>query len=407
MFFCKHCGNEIYLLDNAPKHLCFLEKSIYLENNNILYATEDDKDLHCVDDSNSSATKEYTTEDDKDLHCVDDSNSSATKEYTTEDDKDLICVDDSSAINNSSTMREESLSTSNCSTTKQHALWTRNAILALLALYEAKVNMLDNPKKRGKIWQEIANDLLEIYGIEMTSDQVRWKMNALLKKYKEVIDNFSKSGRGNIEFEWFQPMDDIFGKNKDTTNQNYTVSSKVYSKIDKASTSQPSEKKRLLESSCLPSTTQHLEKKSLQSSSKSHKKTTADPLSLSVNETDINPKQKKHSSCGTASKIAKTKIELEKQWLDHLTMKRERDRIKDEKNATFMENKKELIKLKKKQLAFKEQELQQRREIAENKLKEKKTLYAEILEVEKQKYKVLKRYLDNKENVQNVSSESD
>lgn len=98
---------------------------------------------------------------------------------------------------------------------------------------------------------------------------------------------------------------------------------------------------------------------------------------------------------------------MEKQWLDHLTMKRERDRIKDEKNATFMENKKELIKLKRKQLAFKEQELQQRREIAENKLKEKKILYAEILEVEKQKYKMLKKYLDNKENVQNVSSESD
>lgn len=95
---------------------------------------------------------------------------------------------------------------------------------------------------------------------------------------------------------------------------------------------------------------------------------------------------------------------MEKQWLDHLTMKRERDRIKDEKNATFMKNKKELIKLKRKQLAFKEQELQQRREIAENKLKEKKILYAEILEVEKQKYKILKKYLDNKEN---VSSESD
>lgn len=88
-------------------------------------------------------------------------------------------------------------------------------------------------------------------------------------------------------------------------------------------------------------------------------------------------------------------------------MKRERDRIKDEKNATFMKNKKELIKLKRKQLAFKEQELQQRREIAENKLKEKKILYAEILEVEKQKYKMVKKYLDNKENVQNVSSESD
>lgn len=47
------------------------------------------------------------------------------------------------------------------------ALWTRSAILALLALYETKINMLDNPKRRGKIWQEISNDLLEHYGIEV------------------------------------------------------------------------------------------------------------------------------------------------------------------------------------------------------------------------------------------------
>jgi len=48
----------------------------------------------------------------------------------------------------------------------------------------------------------------------MSGDQVRWKINALLKKYKEVVDNFSKSGRGNIEFEYFELMDDIFGKKK-------------------------------------------------------------------------------------------------------------------------------------------------------------------------------------------------
>lgn len=42
MFFCKHCGNKIYSLEDTPKHLCFLKKSIYLENN-ILFATDDDK----------------------------------------------------------------------------------------------------------------------------------------------------------------------------------------------------------------------------------------------------------------------------------------------------------------------------------------------------------------------------
>lgn len=119
----------------------------------------------------------------------------------------------------------------------------------------------------------------------MTSDQVRWKINALLKKYKEVIDNFSKSGRGNIEFEWFQTMDDIFGKKSDVANQNYAVSSKVNSKKDKAY-SQSSNKKRSFESSCLPSSS-HLEKESYESSNKSPKKNTAN---LPFNETDINSK---------------------------------------------------------------------------------------------------------------------
>lgn len=182
----------------------------------------------------------------------------------------------------------------------------------------------------------------------MTSDQVRWKINALLKKYKEVIDNFSKSGRGNIEFEWFQTMDDIFGKKSDVANQNYAVSSKVNSKKNKAY-SQSSNKKRSFESLCLPSSS-HLEKESYESSNKSPKKNTAN---LPFNETDINSKEKKRLACGATSKIARTKIELEKQWLQHLTIKQERDRIKDEKNATFMENKKKLIKLKKNNLHLK------------------------------------------------------
>jgi len=37
----------------------------------------------------------------------------------------------------------------------------------LLALYEAKINMLDNPKTRSKIWLEIATGLEE-YGIQVS-----------------------------------------------------------------------------------------------------------------------------------------------------------------------------------------------------------------------------------------------
>jgi len=36
-----------------------------------------------------------------------------------------------------------------------NAIWTWNAILALLALYEAKINMLDNPKEEEKFGKKL------------------------------------------------------------------------------------------------------------------------------------------------------------------------------------------------------------------------------------------------------------
>ncbi|XP_011641614.1 uncharacterized protein LOC105430010 [Pogonomyrmex barbatus] len=48
---------------------------------------------------------------------------------------------------------------------------------------------------------------------EMSSQQVRWKMNALTKRYKECIDSNNKTGRGAVEFQWFDQLDEIFGKN--------------------------------------------------------------------------------------------------------------------------------------------------------------------------------------------------
>lgn len=179
----------------------------------------------------------------------------------------------------------------------------------------------------------------------MTSDQVRWKMNALLKKYKQIVDNYSKSGRGNIEFEWFQQMDDILRKRKDSANPNYTVSSNTLSTdTEKPSTFKQFGKKRFSESSH-SSTNKPFEKEgSNESSDKSQNSTN---VSISVNATGNNLKQKNRPTHGTGSKIAKTKIELEKQWLERLAVKKERDRIKGEKYSTLIESKKEAVKLKK------------------------------------------------------------
>jgi len=65
--------------------------------------------------------------------------------------------------------------------------------------------------------------------LQMSSQQVRWKMNALTKRYKECVDSNNKNGRGAVQFEWFDQLDEIFGNNKNNAEPAYTVSSKLCS----------------------------------------------------------------------------------------------------------------------------------------------------------------------------------
>ena len=45
-----------------------------------------------------------------------------------------------------------------------------------------------------------------------TADQTRCKFNALLKKYKECVDNNSKSGKSPMTFTYFNEIQEMFGK---------------------------------------------------------------------------------------------------------------------------------------------------------------------------------------------------
>ncbi|KAM3963415.1 LOW QUALITY PROTEIN: uncharacterized protein ACR2FA_002351 [Aphomia sociella] len=90
---------------------------------------------------------------------------------------------------------------------KQTIIWTKNATCMLLNLYETKINMLDNPKKKSKMWTSIAEELKSM-NVEVTPDQVRWKINALTKKYKDCIDN----GQGTSTFKYFNEMHQILGR---------------------------------------------------------------------------------------------------------------------------------------------------------------------------------------------------
>lgn len=97
---------------------------------------------------------------------------------------------------------------------KHSAVWTSNATSVLLKLYESNLNMLETPKKKRRIWLAISENLRD-YNIEMTPDQVRWKINALTKKYKKCIDN-----ECHEKFKYFKEMDDIYSR--------YNVDSDAY-----------------------------------------------------------------------------------------------------------------------------------------------------------------------------------
>lgn len=60
----------------------------------------------------------------------------------------------------------------------------------------------------------------------MSSDQVRWRMNYLMKKYKECVDNNLKSGRSTMHFEFFNEMENIFGCKKAAV-ATYSISSNL------------------------------------------------------------------------------------------------------------------------------------------------------------------------------------
>jgi len=227
----------------------------------------------------------------------------------------------------------------------------------------------------------------------MSIDQVRWKINALTKKYKECVDNNSKSGRNLMTFEWFDQMDEIFGKQTNAIAA-HTMSSGFPHITSNSSTSSAQKFNSTLTSASKSSTSK---------SSTTTITVSNDPTILLENCSNKNMQiststssktgKRKRELHGSGSNIARAKIALENQWVEYLNMKTERDKLNDEKHATIVEQKKEALKLKKKHFALKEKEIEQRKDYFIAKLKEKENRNAQQIEIEKEKCKLLKKFL--------------
>lgn len=213
----------------------------------------------------------------------------------------------------------------------------------------------------------------------MSCDQVRWKFNTLMKKYKECIDNNSASGRGAMNFEFYDQMEEIFGR------QSNAVGTCVRSSTLPSNNSDTSTSKQQRVS---------------QSDSKLSTSTSAniDSFDLNVNSS----KKRKRPQHGSGSNKAKANVELQKQWSLYLHNKENRDSLRDEKLAKLEESKREMVKLKKRQVALREKELECRKEIATKKRIERANRHTEIMEMERQKCELLTKLI-SKKNVRDTS----
>lgn len=84
---------------------------------------------------------------------------------------------------------------------------------------------------------------------------------------------------------------------------------------------------------------------------------------------------------------------MENEWLAYLKTKDEQNKINNEKYADALEQKKEMIKLKKKHLVLKEKEIDQQKEYFIAKLKGKENRHAEKITIEREKCKLLQKLL--------------
>ncbi|XP_075970073.1 uncharacterized protein LOC142972669 [Anticarsia gemmatalis] len=114
--------------------------------------------------------------------------------------------------------------TNDCSE-KHCAVWNARATSTLLKLYENKLEMIETPKKKTRIWIAISESLRD-YNIDMTPDQIRWKINALTKKFKQCLNS------GHHEnFKYFKAMENIYSQYNIDSDSN-TVTELLQKKKD-------------------------------------------------------------------------------------------------------------------------------------------------------------------------------
>lgn len=215
--------------------------------------------------------------------------------------------------------------------------------------------------------------------LQVTADQAKWKFNRLNSKYKECIDNNSKSGRAHMTFEYYEQFEQIFQKEKNVSTPR-TISSSMFA------TNEKKRKHEVTES---------------QNINKDQK------LKLDATSSGKNPPPKDLSPKNKTRPIAclgnKSKNQQRFQNLEILQHIQENQKSRDEKMTKYLKMKEKEMELKKRVIDVRGIETQVKRDVASEKLKFNEKKHKDWLNVENSKCELLKKLLKN----QNDSEESD
>ncbi|XP_046408923.1 uncharacterized protein LOC124173525 [Ischnura elegans] len=262
----------------------------------------------------------------------------------------------------------------NISTDGEKIQWTRAATFALLDAYVKRNIECDRSKKNKTFWQHIAQDVRISSDIEyaLTGDQVRWKFSALKKSYHRTKDHNRVSGNDPRRLDEFEErMAEILGDRTTGGGDSFTFSSPMpNSGFSLNPTGESSRKTQELD--CPHS-----------------EKTSSTPAQSPVATPTFALRKRGR---GTGSKTARTKLELERQWLLHLQKCETRADDQKSHQEKLCLLKEERNKHMKEQLELRKKELQ----LQTLKLTKKMDRHKERMALEKEKIDLLRQLMNKK-----------
>ena len=99
-----------------------------------------------------------------------------------------------------------------CMKCNMSANWTDREVFRLIDCWseEGIQEQLEGSRRNKHVYDKLSRSLAE-HDIEKTGEQCRTKVKKLRQEYKKIKDNHNLTGRGRIQWKYFENLDKILG----------------------------------------------------------------------------------------------------------------------------------------------------------------------------------------------------